>query len=144
MCFARELEALNVLAFYVEPTDQVRRHAEYLGGFLGGHSLSGCDSHVWLSRYAGLTRMNSSICCCISLSKVLSIAADNAGMNRDQAQALIDSIDAAAVAIVTAKFGHYDDLDSEHGDVYYKATVALLADHDPNLYLPDLWKIVGL
>jgi hypothetical protein len=65
-------------------------------------------------------------------------------MNRDQAQSLIDSIDAAAVAIVTAKFGDYDDLDREHGDAYYKTTVALLAEHDPNLHLPDLWKIVGL
>jgi hypothetical protein len=65
-------------------------------------------------------------------------------MNRDQAQALIDSIDVSAVAIVTAKFGNYDDLDREHGDAYYKTTVALLAEHDPNLNLTDLWRIVGL
>ncbi|SAK88802.1 hypothetical protein AWB77_04822 [Caballeronia fortuita] len=88
--------------------------------------------------------MNSSICWYISLPKVLSVAADNAGMNKNEAQTLIDSIDAAAVAIVTAKFGYYDDLDREHGDVYCTATVALLAEHDPNLRLPDLWRLVGL
>jgi hypothetical protein len=35
---ARQLETLDPLAGYIEPTDQVFRHAEYVGGFLGGHS----------------------------------------------------------------------------------------------------------
>jgi len=85
--------------------------------------------------------MNSSICCFISLPKVLFVAADNAGMNKIQAQTLLESADALAVADVVIQYGHYDADSKAHGDVYWRTFIHKLAQEAPNWKLPDLMQL---
>lgn len=62
-------------------------------------------------------------------------------MNKIQAQTLLESADAAAMADVSTKYGYYDPDSKEHGDVYWRTFIHKLAQQAPHMKLPDLMEL---